>query len=126
MPATRWGVYHNLKESEYVISNREITFYFSSEVYLNKFMSGHIEYRKSFVKNLKSDINRTQIKLNLNTLADIIFYKTVEKRGFLARLRGVDMNWQDLQKYALRKMIERNTSDWLRIPKPKLTERLKM
>jgi hypothetical protein len=125
MPATARGVYHNLKESEYVVSNKEITFSFSSELYLNKFMSGHKEYRKTFVKNLKADINRNQLQLNLETLADIIYYKTVEKRGFLARLKGVDMDWQDLQKYALRKMIEKNTQDWLRIPKPKLGERFK-
>lgn len=89
-------------------------------------MDGHVEYRKKFLTNLKGEMNRNQLNLNLNTLADIIYYKSIEKRGFLARLKGVEMNWQDLQKYALRRMIERNTPVWLRIPKPKLTERLKM
>src|SRR5574339_966930 len=125
MPATRWGVYHNLKESEYVVSNSEITFSFSSEFLLNKFIDGYKDYRKTFLKNAKADINRNQLTLNLKTLADIIYYKSVEKRGFLARLKGVDLTWDDLQKYACRKMIERNTQDWLRIPKPKLSERLK-
>jgi hypothetical protein len=126
MPATRWGVYHNLKESEYVISNTEITFSFSSEHLLNKFMTGHENNRKDFFKKAKADFTIAKLNLNLDTLADILFYKLTEKRGFLARIKGVDMSWQDLEKYALRKMTEKNTPSWSRIPKPKSTERLKM
>jgi hypothetical protein len=126
MPATKWGIYHNLKESEYVVSNKEITFFFSSEFYLNKFMSRYDEHRKKFTNKIKSEMNHQPIYLNMNTLADITLYKTIEKRGFFAIIKGVEMSWGDLQGFALRKMTEKNTSDWLRIPKPKLAERLKM
>lgn len=124
MPATLKGIYHNLKESEYVVSNSEITFFFSSELYLTKFMNGYKDNRKKLMERTKKET--THVNLNLNTLSDITLYKTIEKRGFLARLKGVDMNWHDLEKYALRKMTEENTSDWLRIPKPKLSERFKI
>jgi hypothetical protein len=124
MPATLKGIYHNLKESEYVVSNSEITFFFSSELYLTKFMNGYKDNRKKLMERTKKET--THVNLNLNTLSDITLYKTIEKRGFLARLKGVDLNWQDLEKYALRKMTEENTSDWLRIPKPKLSERFKI
>jgi hypothetical protein len=124
MPATLKGIYHNLRESEYVVSNSEITFFFSSELYLTKFMNGYKDNRKKLMERTKKET--THVNLNLNTLSDITLYKTIEKRGFLARLKGVDMNWHDLEKYALRKMTEENTSDWLRIPKPKLSERFKI
>jgi hypothetical protein len=124
MPATLKGIYHNLKESEYVVSNSEITFFFSSELYLNKFMNGYTDNRKKLMERTKKET--THVNLNLNTLSDITLYKTIEKRGFLARLKGVDMKWHDLEKYALRKMTEKNTNDWLRIPKPKLSERFKI
>jgi hypothetical protein len=124
MPATLKGIYHNLKESEYVVSNSEITFFFSSELYLTKFMNGYKDNRKKLMERTKKETSH--VNLNLNTLSDITLYKTIEKRGFLARLKGVDLNWHDLEKYALRKMTEENTSDWLRIPKPKLSERFKI
>jgi hypothetical protein len=124
MPATLKGIYHNLRESEYVVSNSEITFFFSSELYLTKFMNGYKDNRKKLMERTKKET--THVNLNLNTLSDITLYKTIEKRGFLARLKGVDMKWHDLEKYALRKMTEENTNDWSRIPKPKLSERFKI
>ena len=123
MPVTLRGVYHNLKESEYTVSNTEIVFFFSSEFYLNKFMSGYQKNRKKFISHLEKNVDTT---LNMNTLADLSFYKTIEKRGFRAWLKGVDMKWEELQNYALRKMTEPSTLNWSRIQKPKLRERIKI
>ena len=118
MPATKRGIYHNLKESKYVVSNSEITFFLSSELYLNKFLEGYQENR---IKTAK----RMDVFFNTDTLADIQFYKCIEKRGFYCWLKGVELTWHDLHAYALRKMTEKNTLDWQRIAKPKLGERLK-
>jgi hypothetical protein len=122
MPATQRGIYHNLKESEYVASNNEVTFFFSSKLYLHKFLDGYQQNRDHFMEKL-TKIANTQ--LNMNTLADVSFYLSIEKRGFRALLKGVEMSWQDVQKYALRKMTEPNTPEWSKTPKPKLDERLK-
>ena len=124
MPPTLRGIYHNLKESKYTISNQEIVFFFSSELYLRKFMEGYEDNRKNFIKTLDKITDNNP--LNMNTLADITLYKRIEKRGFRAWLKGVDIDWENLHKYALRKMTEKNTPDWLRTPKPKLGEQLKM
>jgi hypothetical protein len=123
MPPTIRGVFHNLKESEYVVSNKEITFFFSSETYLNKFLETYQEERKKLQERTKKEL--THVNFNMNTLADITLYKTIEKRGFLARLKGVDMKWEDLEKYVLRKMTDDYTHNWSRIAKPKLSERFK-
>jgi hypothetical protein len=123
MPPTIRGVFHNLKESEYVVSNKEITFFFSSETYLNKFLETYQEERKKLQERTKKEL--THVNFNMNTLADITLYKTIEKRGFLARLKGVDMKWEDLEKYVLRKMTDDYTHNWSRVAKPKLSERFK-
>jgi hypothetical protein len=123
MPPTIRGVFHNLKESEYVVSNKEITFFFSSETYLNKFLETYQDERKKLQERTKKELNH--VNFNMDTLADITLYRIIEKRGFLARLKGVDMEWQDLEKYVLRKMTDDYTHNWSRIAKPKLSERFK-
>jgi hypothetical protein len=117
MPATRKGIYHNLRESKYTISNGEIVFYFSSEFYLHKFLEGYKAHRLSFLEKLAKNV--VDNPLNMETLADISYYKSVEKRGFFCRLKGGKINWEELHKYALRKMTEKNTPDWSRTQKPK-------
>lgn len=121
MPATKRGIYHNLKESKYTVSNTEIVFFFSSRLYLVKFLDGYKEHRESYLNRLgKTHID---IPLNMGLLADITFYRMIEKRGFRAKIKGVDFNCEDLHLYALRKMTVRNTLDWLEIQSPKLGER---
>lgn len=124
MPVTLRGIFHNLKESTYTVSNSEIVFFFSSEVYLTKFMEGYQENRKKFLDKIEKNV--VDVSLNMNTLADISFYKSLEKRGFRAWLKGAEMSWEEIQKYALRKMTEQSTPDWQRIVKPKLKERIKI
>jgi hypothetical protein len=118
MPPTIRGVFHNLKESEYVVSNKEITFFFSSETYLNKFLETYQDERKKLQERTKKEL--THVNFNMNTLADITLYRTIEKRGFLARLKGVDMKWEDLEKYVLRKMTDDYTHNWSRIARAKV------
>lgn len=120
MPATKWGVYHNLKESKYVVSNGDITFFFSSMVTLNKFIDGYQNYRK--IRRQKANLNNESY-INFDTVADIEFYNKTEKRGFYVWLKGVSMTPEDLYKYSIRMMTEKNSPEWKRIDKPKTGER---
>lgn len=115
MPATRWGIYHNLRESKYVISNSEVTFYFSSEFYLTKFMDSYQEHREQFNKVIEKSI--VSNPLNMDTLADVSLYKQIEKRGYFVRLKGAKITWDDLYHYALRKMTEKESPTWEKIQK---------
>lgn len=121
MPATLKGIFHNLEESKYTISNTEIVFFFSSKFYRNKFMEKYKENRITF--NDKADRLMDKPPLNMDTLADITLYKSIEKRGFYVWLKGVSITCEELHRYALRKMTEKNTQDWQEIPRPKLHER---
>lgn len=108
MPKTKRGIYHNLKESKYTISNGEVVFFFSSLFYLEKFMECYQENR------LKPKYRRIEkeTKLNLNMLADIVLYREIERRGFRVKIRNVEVDWNELNKYALRKMVDDATYDW--------------
>lgn len=123
MPVTLRGIYHNLRESKYTVSNGEIVFFFSSQVYMDKFLKGYKENRFHFLDKITKNVGDSS--LNMSTLADISYYKKLEKRGFLVWCKGVELTWEGTQKYALRKMTDENMNDWSKIQKPKLGERLK-
>lgn len=126
MVMTKRGIYHNLNESEYAISNSEVALFFSSRFYLNKFLDEYKNYRNEFKIRLKRSMNID--KMNVDLMADIHLYKQIEKRGFRAVLiqdvaknvvilndslkeKG-ELTWQELRLYALQRMIVQNTKDW--------------
>lgn len=124
MPATQRGVYHNLNESKYTVSNGEIVCYFSSELYLNKFLDGHQTYREAFIEKLSYITN--QNILNMATLADLTFYRQVEKRGFRVSFKGMNISLEEMYAYALRTMKEEKAPEWKRIDAPNYIDRVKL
>jgi hypothetical protein len=50
---------------------------------------------------------------NVDTLADIKLYKDIEKRGFFVKLFNVKITDDELNKYALRCMTNRETLEWV-------------
>jgi hypothetical protein len=117
MPVTRRGVYHNLKESKYAVSNGDVAFFFSSEHTLNKFMDGY-QLNRDY-KNEKLNKSLDTI-LNHDVVFDILFYTHVEKRGFYAWLKGVSITFEELNRYAVRMMLEKESPVWERIERPKV------
>jgi hypothetical protein len=113
MPATKRGVYHNLRESKYAVSNTEIAFFFSSEFVMNKYLTGYQDNREKYKKRMGSLLKDSPY--NLDLVADICFYQEVEKRGFYSKFKNVILKKDDLYKYALRKMSDENTLEWVMI-----------
>lgn len=118
MPATRKGIYHNLKESKYTVSNSEIVFFFSSELNMEKFVDGYEHNRDIFFIRMAKIVG--DIPLNLSTLFDIGYYERVEKRGFRAMLKGVNITKKDLYQYSLRKMTQDSNPIWKIIETPRI------
>jgi len=133
MVMTKRGIYHNLNESEYAISNSEVALFFSSRFYLNKFLDEYKNYRNEFKIRLQRSMNID--KMNVDLMADIHLYKQIEKRGFRAVLnqdvaknvvilndtlkeKG-ELTWQELRLYALQRMIVQNTKDWYEMQEQK-------
>ena len=111
MPATKRGVYHNLRESKYAVSNTEIAFFFSSEFVMTKYLTGYQDNREKYKKRMGSLLKDSPY--NLDLVADICFYQEVEKRGFYSKFKNVILKKNDLYNYALRKMSDENTLEWV-------------
>lgn len=122
MPCTKRGVYHNLKESKYTISNSEVVFFFSSEFIMNKFLDGYQEHRIAYSQKLQKLDNDNP--LNMDIMADIKFYKVCEKRGFRVTLKGIEMSEQELYQYSLRKVAENKIINWFRVVNHRTLERM--
>lgn len=117
MPPTQRGIFHNLKESKYVLSNTEIMLYFSSELYMKHFLEKVEKNRARYRRKFEASGH-----LNPDTLADILLYDDVEKRGFRVLLRGFEISCQEAHVLALRKMTNKSTLNWYVLRKTKLRE----
>ena len=107
---TRRGVYHNLSESEYAISNTEVAFFFSSRFYLEKFMDKYKTHRNEY--RIKVDRMFIDHPLKTNFIADLHLYKNIEKRGFRVEFKGDEETWQNLHQLELDQKISKNLQDW--------------
>lgn len=108
MSATARGIYHNLKESEYVVTNGEVELYFSSPVYCKKFLDRYKDERLTLVYKIGQGFEN----FNFNIISDIALYRKIEKRGQYGKVKGLGMGWHQLDQYALRQMTNKNTLDW--------------
>lgn len=73
------GVYLDIYESDYYYDLDGIRYYFSSQLYLNKFKENVLNYVNENSIKLKL---RYKINLNFDLFFTLSYYKKVEKRGF--------------------------------------------
>lgn len=86
---TKRGIYYDLRESEYVFKYGSLTFYFSSNLYREKF-SERIDY---YLKNETMKLNnKYQCKLEGNEMFALNLYKNIEKRGFRVYYYDYELN----------------------------------
>ena len=83
------GVYYDLLESSYTFTYKDITFYFSSKFYLNKFVSKHLDYLRN--ENFKMN-NYFKCIMEMDNLILIKLYKMIEKRGFRVEINKMEIN----------------------------------
>lgn len=76
---TKNGICLNIKESKYYVMKYGLIFYFSSELYLNKFTNNVDNF--VITESLKMK-NKYQINSNLELYFALSYYKKIEKRGF--------------------------------------------
>ena len=73
------GIYLVLKESEYKLNYNGLIYYFSSELYMNKFKNNVKQFIVEETAKLKT---RYRINIYFDTMLTIAYYKKIEKRGF--------------------------------------------
>lgn len=82
---TKNGICYDLNKSPYKVKYNNITFYFSSVFYKQKFIDLIAENREKINNSIS---NRFVINVELNILADLVLYEKVEKRGYLIESDG--------------------------------------
>lgn len=75
------GIYYNLDDSDYklILKENNLTFYFSSEFYKNKFLDIYKNYLLS--ENLKLGV-KYECKIDANNMLLLKLYQKIETRGF--------------------------------------------
>ena len=73
------GIYLDLKESEYKLNYNGLIYYFSSELYMNKFKNNVKQFIVEETAKLKT---KYKINIYFDTMLTISYYKKIEKRGF--------------------------------------------
>lgn len=76
---TKNGIELNIKESKFNLVINEIKFYFSSELYMNKFKNEYKTFIDMETIKLK---NKYKFDIKADILLLLSFYKKIEKRGF--------------------------------------------
>lgn len=110
MPKTKDGIFHNLIESEYIVEYDNVFLFFSSKMYKTKFMNGFQLHREKFIPKARKLL--LDNKSNLNFLSDMVYYSQIEKRGCFVRVKGVNLKWSELQRYAYSRMNDVTIPDW--------------
>ena len=82
-------VYNDINESNYIFNYDNLSFYFSSKFYLEKFTHEYSSF-------LKDEIMKIKIKYKCNIYCDemllLLLYKRIEKRGFKVLYNGCEIN----------------------------------
>lgn len=81
-------VYNDLNESKYTFEYDNLTFYFSSNFYKEKFIKEHNDF-------IKDETMKLKVKFKCNIYCDemilLLLYKRIEKRGFKVTCNGKEL-----------------------------------
>jgi uncharacterized protein YueI len=93
------GVYLNLEDSTYIVTNGELNLFFSSTSRLGKFLLGYIENRVKVEKKMKGIIGETTFPYEY--VSDIEFYNQCENKGAFVLLNGKQITLEEMEAYIL-------------------------
>lgn len=100
------GVYYDIKDSDYMVSNGQLIFFFSSESNMQKFFKKQNEDKTVKINHLLKSFK--QISPSFDLLLDIEFYKTHEKKGFYVLNKNKEVSEKDLLKLAAESVAKEN------------------
>ena len=109
---TRAKIAYNLHISPHIVEvdyeGKKVTYHFSSELYTNKFLSRMKDNREIINESI---CNRFGININLDILADLKLYNTIEKRGYLISIDGEQIECQNIITLDGLKLTTRNSNE---------------
>lgn len=81
-------VYHDLNDSTYIFTFEKLDFYFSSNLYREKFIRQYVNYIKDETMKLKL---KFKCNINFDEMILLLLYKNIEKRGFRVLYKGKEL-----------------------------------
>lgn len=90
------GIYYNIKESEYRLSYKGYTLYFSSQFYLDKFKAEIKDFTEYETARLKAKYNTN---FEGEKLFIFVLYSQIEKRGFY--ITTLDKEYESIPNYRI-------------------------
>ena len=94
-------IYNDINESNYTFKYDDLTFYFSSIFYKEKFI-------KEYSNFIKEETMKLKIKFKCNIYCDemilLLLYKKIEKRGFKVTLKEKELNENYTFQFILNKL----------------------
>lgn len=85
---SRGGICYDLAETPFKAEINSLSYHFSSELNLKKFIVKRDEHREKIKESLSKRFGFT---VKNDILSDIVLYKSIEKRGFLIVENGVQL-----------------------------------
>lgn len=86
---SRNNIAYDLEQTPHLLKvlyqGQEVVYHFSSELYVQKFRSRLEANRKTIEGSL---FNRFGFNINIDLIADLRLYNSIEKRGFLIHING--------------------------------------
>jgi len=101
------GVYNDIKNSHYILTDGELLFFFTSEYNMNKFSEMYEENREDYKKRLDKAFKDGQVYPVL--MFDVTLYKSIENRGFYIMYNNIELSENDLRNLSLDRLIENKT-----------------
>jgi hypothetical protein len=93
------GVYNNLEDSTYIVSNGDMQLFFSSFSRLGKFMTGYMKNRIMAGKKMRAFIGDTDLPYEY--ASDIEYYHNCENKGSLILINGKQATLKEVESYLL-------------------------
>lgn len=81
-------IYNDISKSNYSFKYNDLTFYFSSLFYKEKFIKEHLKFIEDETMKLKI---KFRCDINCDEMILLLLYKKIEKRGFRVLLLNKDL-----------------------------------
>lgn len=110
---TRSGVFNDIADSDFIITDDELTFFFTSESNLDRFIESYKDNR--YINKERVNRGLQGIELNHDLMFDLNLYKAIEKRGFYVWLNNEVLSEEELLSIAITKLKDSGSKEYRKI-----------
>lgn len=107
------GVFNNIEDSDYIITDGELILYFTSEHNMNSFINSYKENRETYNEKYNRFIKGVDLIPTIQI--DVELYKNSEFKGFHICLGVTKLDEKDIRDISLRRMMLNEVRDYKKV-----------